>query len=233
MARVARVHGANEVAPLLRRLGHAAGRAGVAPLVAARVAVRPASGRYARARRAGPDEVGVNGRHGLHQHRAARPAHDVNARRVRAVLLEHVLDHLRDGLRVAAAVVLERHRRSHVPAIVPRVVRQDQNEALRIGGGLRHRDVADLPGSRRPAGVARDVDGRLGRDLVRHVDVHLHVARHAGRAPRRAGDHRQRRCSRGRNTEPCNGNEGDRESAKGFHGRISFPQTLRPISRVS
>ena len=182
MAVVAGIHRANHVAPLLRRVRRVAGRAVVAPLIAVRVTVRPASGRHPGARRPGPDEVGVDGQHRLHQHRAARAAHDVNARGVAVVLLERVLDHQRDGLRVAAAVVRERLRRPDVPAVPSRVVRKDDDEALRVGRRLGHRDVGELVADVVSARVAGDVDGRLGRHLGGYIDVHLHVARQGGGA---------------------------------------------------
>ena len=55
--------------------------------------------------------------------------------------------------------------------------------------------------------------GGLVATPVRHVDVHLHVARDAGGSPGGAGHHRQRRRPRRRGNEQSDGDRCDRENA--------------------
>ena len=155
-------------------------------------------------------------------------AGDVYAARIGAVLRERVLHHQGDTVRVAAAVALEGRARPHVPAVLPRVVRVDEDVALGVGLAHELRQAAELPGSTIAARVGGYQDRRLARQLVRNVDVHLEVAREVhARRPFGAVDLGQRRRLRGRGQEQAEGDRCNRENVMSISIHVRVPLESR------
>ncbi len=189
MARVPGVHRANEIAPLLRGHDVVAAGARAAPVARRGPAVRPAPGGHPGKRDARLEDVRIHRQQGLREHGARRIARRVDAVGVRLVRGDRVLHHLRDRLRVAAAVVGQRLLRPDIPAFCRgrRVggLREDHDEAVSVG---RRDQAAPLRLTKHGRGAAAakvpDHQDRRARGRpIRHVDVHADVAGDAALRP--------------------------------------------------
>lgn len=110
------IHVQHDLLPLLRGRARLAAAAGVVPLVDAPRRADEAARRDPRVEGHGADELRVRRGEHVGHHGARRTPRDVDPRRVRAVRLDGVEDHVGDGLGVAAAQVREGLLGRYVPA---------------------------------------------------------------------------------------------------------------------
>jgi hypothetical protein len=98
VSRISRVHRANSVAPLLCRLGSL-------PTKARSIEDIRATGRHPGELGAALEHVGIHGEEEFRHHGAGRRSRRIDPVRIRVVFGDCVLHHLRDRLRITAAIV--------------------------------------------------------------------------------------------------------------------------------